>query len=106
ERLQQRRRTDARHLQELRRVHRAAAQDHLLGGAYFDRRAVSATLAVAHADGALARQNDLGDVRVGAYREIAALHRRMQVAARRALAPSVLDDALHVAHARLQRAVE
>ena len=105
ERFQERRRPDARDLQELRRVHRAAAQDQLAARPHLDRGAVAAALAVAHANGALALEHDLGDVGVRAHGEIFALHRRMQVAAGGALAHAVLDDALHVAHARLHGAV-
>src|SRR5580704_4008248 len=105
ERLQQRRRADAGNLQQLRRVHRAAAQDHFLGGAHFHRRAIAAAFAVADADGALSFQDDLGGVGVRADREVLAAHRRMEIAARGAPAPAVLDDALYVAHARLQGAV-
>ena len=63
---QQRRRTDARDLQELRGVHRAAAQDHLFRRPHFRRRAVSPALAVADADRALALEHDRGRVGMGA----------------------------------------
>src|SRR5262245_33630307 len=42
---------------------------------------------------------------MGVHREVLAAHRRMQIAARRALAAAVLDDALDVADARLLGAV-
>ena len=105
QRLQQRRRPDAGDLQELRAVHGAAAQDHFLVGAHLHRPAVAAALAVAHADGPLAVEHDLRRLGMRAHGEVRPLHRRMQVAARGAHAPSVPDDALHVADAGLHRAV-
>ena len=105
QRPQQRRRPDARDLQQLRRVHRAAAQDHFLGGPHFHRYAVAAALAIADADRALALEHDLARVGVGAHGEGRPFHRRMQEGAGRAHAPALLDHALNVAHARLHRAV-
>ena len=105
QRFQQRHRADARDLQQLRRVHGAAAQDHLLARAYFHRRAIAAALVVAHADGALAFEHDRGGMGVGVHREVGALHRRMQVAAGGAAAEPILHDALDVADAGLLDAV-
>ena len=105
ERLQQRCGADARDLQELRRVHRAATQDHFLPGAHFHRRAVAAPLAVAHADGALALEHDRGRLCMGAHREVGPRHGGMKITTRGTDPAAVPDDALDVAHARLLRAV-
>src|SRR4029077_9946308 len=69
ERLQQGGRTDAGRLQQLRRVERAARQDHVAPRAHFAEWSVASAVAVAHADRALALEDQAGRVRVGAHVE-------------------------------------
>ena len=104
ERLQQRRRADARQLQELRRVIGAAGQDHLLARAHVDGFAAAPAFGVAHADGALALEQELGRMRVRAHVDVAALI-AVQERGRRAHAPPVVDGALRVGDALLDGAV-
>ena len=106
ERLQMRGRADAGHLQQLRRIERAARQDHLAARAHLDRRAIASALAVAHADRALALE-DQARSRARCVRtvEVRPLHRGMQERARRAHAPAFVDRALRVVDAELARAV-
>src|SRR6185437_895659 len=105
ERLQQRCGPDARELEELRRIDRAAAQDHLATRADLDLRTIAATLAVADAHCLLALEYEGGGMRMGMHGEVGPLHRRMKIASRGTDTAAVADDALHVADACLQGAV-
>ena len=104
-RLQQFRRADAGQLQYLRRVVGAAGKNDFLAGAHLDGRAALAAFEVAHADRALALEDEVGDMRMRAHIDIAALARRMQERLRGAHAQALLDGALAVGHALLDRAV-
>src|SRR5439155_24610976 len=104
-RLQQFRRTDAGQLQHLRRVVGAAGQNDFLAGAHLDRSAALATFEITHADRALALEDEAGDMRMRAHIDIAPLARRMQERLRGAHAQAILDGALAVGHALLNRAV-
>ncbi|GCC49742.1 hypothetical protein chiPu_0033923, partial [Chiloscyllium punctatum] len=77
-RLQQSGRADARQLQQLRRVVGAAGEDDLLGGADLQGIAVLAAAVVAHADRALALEDDAGDMGMRAHIDIRTAARRMQ----------------------------
>ncbi len=99
------RRPYARQLQELRGVVGAAGEDHLLGRAHFDRRAALPALDVTHADRTLAFEDDAGRMRMGPHMDVRPLARRMQERGRRTDAQAVLDGALGVGHALLDRAV-
>src|SRR6185312_14144459 len=90
---------------KLRRVVGAAAQDHLLAGADLDRRTVVAALEIAHANRALAFEDDVGRVRMGPHMHVRPLARRMQERGRRTDAQALLDGALGVGDAFLDRAV-
>ena len=105
ERAQQIRGAYARQLQQLRRVVGAARQDHFLVGAHLHRRAALAALDVTDADGALAVEDDAGRMRSGADVDIRPLHRRIEKGGRRTDAQAVLDRALRVGDAFLDRAV-
>src|SRR3984957_17958118 len=104
-RSQQLRRTDAGQLQKLRRVIGAAGQNHLFRRAHLMQRAVLAAAPIAHADRALALEDDFGRVRMRAHIDIAALARRMQKGGGGADAKAVLDGALGVGYALLNRTV-
>ena len=67
--------------------------------------AALAALDVAHADRALAFKDDVGDMGMRAHMDVRPLPRRMQERLRRAHAQAVLDGALAVGHALLDRAV-
>ena len=105
ERAKQFRGADTRQLQQLRRIVGAAGEDHFLRRAHFDRRAALAAPDVAHADRALALEDDVGRMGVGADMDVRPLHRGAQERGRRADAQAVLDRALGVGHAFLDRAV-
>ena len=93
---------DARELQQLRRIDRAAREDDLgraLG-------AGDAALAVLDADRAPALEDDARGERLGLHAQVRALHRRTQVADRGAHPPAVLRGGLVVARALLALAVE
>src|SRR5436305_2091657 len=105
ERAQQVRRSYSGQLQKLRRVVGAAGENHFLVGAHFGRRAALPALDVAHADRALAVEDDLGRVRMRAYMHIRPFARGMQKRSRGADAPAVLNGTLGVGNAFLDRAV-
>src|SRR5262249_15057317 len=79
----------------------AAGEDHLLARADLDRHAVAAALDVAHADGALALEDDAGHMRMGAHIDIAPALCRIQEGGRRADAQPVPDRALAIGYAFL-----
>src|SRR6185436_14034884 len=103
-RLQQFRRTDTGQLQHLRRVIGATGENDFLAGAHLDGSTALAALEIAHANRALALEDEVGDMRMRAYIDIAALARRMQERLRGAHAQAVLDGALAVGYALLDRA--
>src|SRR5258705_3585051 len=105
ERPQQFRRSDTRQLQELRRVVGAAGKDQLLVGAHFGRTAAASALDIAHADRTLALEQDFGRMRMRPHLDIRPFHRGPQKGGRRADPQAVLDRALSVGHALLNRAV-
>src|SRR6266849_8706599 len=105
ERGQQVRRPYARQLQELRRVVGAAGEDHFLGRAYFGWNTALAAFDVADADRALALEQNLGRMRMRPHMDIRPLHRRMQKGGRSTDAQAVLNGALGVGYALLDRAV-
>src|SRR6202022_2708788 len=105
ERPQQIRRSDARQLQELRRVVGAAGEDHFLVGAHFGRSAALAALDVSHADRALALEHDSRRMRVRPHMDIRPFHRGTQKGGRRADAQAILNRALGVGYALLYGAV-
>ncbi len=97
ERLELARGADAGELEQLRRVDRAAAEDHLAGT---DR------LAADHdADGARPLEDDALDERVAAHLEVRPRHRRMEVRARRAQAAAAVDRPVELREALLPVAV-
>ena len=96
-------RADARQLQELRRVDRAARQDQLAAGA---RRHRAAVLQILDADGTLPFEQDFRRQRVRLDADIGALHRGPQEGARRRHAAPVPGVQLVDADAFLRGAVE
>ena len=96
-------RADAGQLQQLRRVERAAREDHLGVRARRVRRAV---LAVFDADRAAPLEQDARGQRIRHHREIAALARGREIAARGRPAPALARGELEIAGAFLARAVE
>src|SRR5581483_12478311 len=91
--LEVRRVSDTRHLQELRRVDRAAAEDHL---ACADRPAARDA-----PRGALPVEDDPLHEDPGAYLEVRTLHRRMEVRPRRRPPPAAPDVAVELREALL-----
>ncbi len=104
-RSQQFRRSDARQLQELRRIIRAAGKNHFLVGAHFGGTAAPAALDIAHADRALAVEDNFGRMRKRPHMNIRPSHRGTQKRGRRADPQTVFNRALGVGHALLYRAV-
>src|SRR5207302_8980605 len=96
-------RPDPRQQQELRRVDRAAAQDDL---ARRPRGVDPALAAEIDPDGAAALEQDLLGERLGNDLQVAALHRRAQIADRGRAAPAVARRRLVIADAVLAGAVE
>ena len=101
-RLELHRIADARQHEKLRRIDRAAREDHLAFGAQLDHRAV---LPIADADGALPLEQDLCDDRVRLDPEIRPRHRWTQVGHRRATTAAVANRRLTAAEAFLLAAV-
>ena len=91
--LQQRARAYARELQQLGRIHRTSADDDLAPRVDFE---LLAAAGVRHAAGAAAFEHDRIGMRVGDHGQTAALHRRVQIGARRADAAFAFDDTLVV----------
>ena len=87
-----------RELQQLRRVERAAAQDHL---AARPRDMFLAAAPIPHARGAAAVEHDAGREGMRHQRDAAARHRRMQVGARRTPAAAAMHRHVHAAEAFL-----
>ncbi|CUI27591.1 Uncharacterised protein [Achromobacter xylosoxidans] len=100
---QQRGRAHARQLQQLRRLQRAGAQDHLAAG---PQRAHLAVLAVAHAAGAAALKQHRHCVRAGLDTQVGAAARRPQIGHRGGAAAAIAGGELVVAHPFLVAAVE
>src|SRR3954464_3295171 len=98
-------RSDPGQLQQLRRVVGAAGQYYFLVGADFGNGATLAAFDVAHADRALAVEDDLGRMRMGAHMDIRPFARGMQKRSRGADAAAVLNGTLRVGDAFLDRAV-
>src|SRR3979409_314207 len=105
ERAQLIRRADAGQLQQLRRVVGPPGEDHFLAGADLSRDAASPAFDIAHADCALAVEDNLSRMRVGVHMDIGPLHRWAQECCRRADAPAIPDRALRVRYAFLNCAV-
>src|SRR5207247_369945 len=105
ERPQQFRRTDARQLQELRRVVGAAGKDHFLVGAQLGHSTAPSTLDIAHADRTLALEQDFGRMRMCPHMNVRPFNRGPQKGGRRADAQAILNRTLGVGHALLYRAV-
>ena len=97
-------RADAGDLQQPRRVHRAAGENHLPPRPNLLRRAAAGGL-VADAHGALALQHHLAGAGIGTHLQVRAGHGGLQQAARRTYPLAVLDGALEIAHAALVAAV-
>ena len=93
---------DARELEELRGVDRAAAQ-HDLAGAHAVRRA---PVRVLDAHGPRALEQDLRDERAGLDLEVRPLHHRVQVGARGGEPPAAVDVAVERREALLAVAVD
>jgi hypothetical protein len=102
DRLQMRRRADAGNLQQMRRVDRAAAEDHL---ARRGELAVGAALAERDAGAAFAVEQQLGRDRVGLDLEIAAPARLAQKGLRGRAAPAAAPRHLRIGDAFLLLAV-
>ena len=96
-------RPDPGELQELRRVDRSAAEDHLLAGADG---AKLAPLPILHAYGALALEQHAGGERVGLHMQVGALHGAVQVGDGGGHAGAVLLGHLIPAHPLLLGAVQ
>ena len=92
-------------MQKLRRIVGAACKDHFLGRAYLHGHAIFAALHIAHADRALAFEDDVGGMRMRAHINVRPLPRRVQERSRSTDAQPVLDRALGVGDALLDRAV-
>src|SRR5579875_1168194 len=88
-------------MQQLRRVHRAAAEDHLAPGAHECGVARLAAARVAHTDRALAVEQHGGGLSARADVQIGAALGWAQESTRGALPPSLVDRALIVADAEL-----
>src|SRR5437868_2479490 len=99
EALQLRPRTDARELQELRRIERAARQDHLA-------LRVKGFARGTHARGAAAVEGNAGSERVDKHAQVRPLLRRAQVAGRGAAAAAAAYGRLIVPSAFLACAIE
>ena len=99
----QRRRPDARQLQQLRRLNRTRAQQDLGAAA---RHFVGTRLSIAHTHGAPALDHQAGGLRFGRDAQIGALHRGPQIALCSAPAPALPGRELVVAGAFLAHAVE
>src|SRR4029453_10988446 len=101
--LEQRSRTDAGELQQLRRVEAPARQDHLACRAHL---VAGPARLVGHAGGALAFEQDTSGERLDLDLQVRTLLRRAQVADRGAATPAVARRGLVVAGTLLARAVE
>ncbi len=96
---------NAGELQQLRRIERAAREDHLAARADFHNRPVAPALAIADADGTLTLKNQARRVHPGAHFEVRPLHHGMQKGAGGAHAAALEDRALGVVDAELTFAV-
>ena len=92
ERLEQRWRTDSGQLQKLRRIECATRQDHFPPRTYLHESAVAPAFAIAHADRALALEDQPRGMRARAHRQIRPRHRGMQECARCADAAAADTD--------------
>src|SRR6185436_10982246 len=99
---QQRGGADARELQQLRRVDRAAGEDHLVARARY---ALAAALEIGDARRPSAVEHDARRERARRHREIGAPARRAEVFARRRGAQTVADGELEITDAVLALAV-
>ncbi len=98
-----RRRSDSGELEQLRRVDRAARQDHLAPRGH---QMLGAAFAIGDADRALALPQDMGGERVRFHAEIGPRHRRLEIGIGRAPAAAAMDGHVHAPKAFLLRAVD
>ena len=103
ERLQQRGRTDARQLEQLRRLQRAGGEDHLPARG---RGSLLAALSVGDAGRATIREHDARRVRIGLDAQVRALPRGLQIRHRGRAAHAAARRELVIPGAFLARAVE
>src|SRR5579883_903047 len=96
-------RADARDLQDVRRVNRAARDDHLAIGPDFRDVAAAPEL---DADAALALEQELAGLRVGLHAQVRPLPRLAQEGLRRRAAPTAAPRHLRIADAVALLAVE
>src|SRR5262245_42526216 len=88
-------------LEQLRRVERAAREDHLAARANFHRRSAAPALAIADASSALALEDQARRMHLGAHLKIRPLHRGAQEGTRGAHAATFQDRTLRVVDAEL-----